>query len=994
LLSVGGGVILNHAAPCRFALDAVVPVPSLSGDRLHLAAPWICRTLETAMPLDSERSRTLVHAADDGPPSQPDPTTKKEAIGESAPPGEAGPALPAAQEVPGTLIGPYRLVEVIGEGGMGAVYRAEQLEPVHRAVALKVIKPGMDSAEVIARFEAERQALALMDHAHIAHVLDAGTTASGRPYFAMELVEGVPITHYCDEMYLTLRERLELFLLVCRAVQHAHQKGIIHRDLKPSNILVTVQDGKPVPKVIDFGIAKALHQRLTDRTLHTGFGMIMGTLEYMAPEQTDLTRLDIDTRADIYSLGALLYELLTGGSPLDRERLGVAGLIEVLRRIREEEPPSPSVRIGQRPEMLATLAAARRTEPRRLARLLRGELDWIVMKALEKDRSRRYETANGLARDVERYLADEPVAAGPPSAAYQLRKFARKHRRALVTAGAFALLLIVGAAVSGWLAVAAVRERDRAVDAEQRALDMAKVARTEADTAKAINDFLQKDLLSQANLDRNPVPDLKLRTVLDRAAKRIEGRFDQQPLVEADIRHTIGQALKSVGDNAEARRHLERSYELLRRELGDEHDTTCMVMNNLASVYAHEGRFAPAERLFMHVLEANKRRLGPEHRDTLAVMNNLTVLYLTQGNLAAAEHVVRELLEIVRRVEGPDHPHTIVTMNNLAGLYREQGKDGLAEPLLAEALDVMRRTKDSMDVVTLATMHNLAACRQMQGKFAQAEPLALECLEGSRRLLGRDHPATLLTMSVLGAIYANLGKYAQAEPLLLEAWETGKRKQGPDHPDTMIALHNAAMFYRLQNQFSKAESMFVPLVEASRRVLGANHPLTLMRQSHLASAYDVQGKYTEAEPLLVQILEARRRVPGPDRTWLAGALAEFSLNRLRQKKYAEAEPLLRESLTIREAAQPDEWTTFDTQSMLGGSLLGQQKHAAAEPLLRAGYEGLQQREARIPPPSKSCLNDALARLVQLAEATGQQEQAEAWRKKLDALTPPKPATKP
>ena len=341
---------------------------------------------------------------------------------------------PPVERAPGTVIGPYKLLEQIGEGGMGTVWMAQQTEPVKRLVAVKLIKAGMDSKQVIARFEAERQALALMDHPNIARVLDAGTTGAGRPYFVMDLVKGVPITRYCDEHHLTPRQRLELFIPVCQAVQHAHQKGIIHRDLKPSNVLVALYDGKPVPKVIDFGVAKAAGQPLTDKTLVTGFGAIVGTLEYMSPEQAEINQLDIDTRSDIYSLGVLLYELLAGSPPFSRKELEKAGMLEMLRVIREQEPSKPSTKLSTA-EGLPTLAANRGTEPAKLTKLVRGELDWIVMKALEKDRNRRYETANGFAMDVQRYLADEPVQACPPSAGYRLRKFVRRNKGPVLAAG-------------------------------------------------------------------------------------------------------------------------------------------------------------------------------------------------------------------------------------------------------------------------------------------------------------------------------------------------------------------------------------------------------------------------------------------------------------------------------------------------------------------------------------------------------------------------------
>ena len=404
--------------------------------------------------------------------------------------------MPSIVERPGATIGPYRLMEQIGEGGFGLVFVAEQQYPVRRKVALKVIKPGMDTREVIARFEAERQALALMDHPNIARVLDAGATPSGRPYFVMELVKGVPITDYCDQAQLTPRERLGLFIPVCQAVQHAHQKGIIHRDLKPSNVLVTLHDGTPVPKVIDFGVAKAIGQQLTDKTIYTRFAQMIGTPLYMSPEQAEMSGLDIDTRSDIYSLGVLLYELLTGTTPFDRQRFGKAAFDEIRRIIREEEPPRPSTRLTSLGETLTSVSAKRKMELKKLSALIKGDIDWIVMKALEKDRSRRYETASGFAADVRRYLGEEPVEARPPSAWYRFRKLARRNKLALTTAGLVAGALVLGTAVATWQSVRATREAGRATDAEARALaerDEKERARAEAVAArKKAEDFAER----------------------------------------------------------------------------------------------------------------------------------------------------------------------------------------------------------------------------------------------------------------------------------------------------------------------------------------------------------------------------------------------------------------------------------------------------------------------------------------------------------------------
>jgi serine/threonine protein kinase len=547
----------------------------------------------------------------------------------------AGPGAPPTVDVPpiaegpGTVIGPYKLLESIGEGGMGVVYMAEQVRPVRRKVALKIIKPGMDTRQVIARFEAERQALALMDHPNIARVLDAGATESGRPYFVMELVRGVPITDYCDRSKLPVPERLNLFVQVCQAVQHAHQRGIIHRDLKPSNVLVTLHDGVPVPKVIDFGIAKATGQQLTEKTLFTGFAQFIGTPLYMSPEQAEMSGLDVDTRSDIYSLGVVLYELLTGTTPFDQDTFRTAAFDEIRRIIREQEPRRPSTRLTTLGETLATVSANRQTDPRHLNRILRGELDWIVMKCLEKDRTRRYETASGLAADLMRHLADQPVEAGPPSGWYRFAKFARRNRAGLMTAALVVAALAAGTAVSTWQAVRATR-------AEWKTAAALTEAQRRTTESQAVVDFLIKDLIAAASPGQNQGPKTPVEEVLARADASVEGRFAQQPLVEAAIRHALGRSYLELERHDKAEQHLNRAIALRRTHLGPDHPDT------LASLFAltqmlHVRDFWDPERqkeaaaLCRQVADARRRVLGPDHPDTVYSLEHLAFILRVAG---------------------------------------------------------------------------------------------------------------------------------------------------------------------------------------------------------------------------------------------------------------------------------------------------------------------------------------------------------------------------
>ena len=841
----------------------------------------------------------------------------------------AAPAPTGVQSDRGTTehksIGRYQLLKKLGEGGMGQVWLAEQTTPVRRQVALKLIKVGMYDDSVLQRFQSERQSLAIMNHPSIAKVFDAGTTPDGQPYFVMEYVPGSPITEYCDKKRLKIDERLELFIEMCEAVQHAHQKAIIHRDLKPANILVVEVDGKPMPRIIDFGLAKATTPQAAGDAIFTQVGGWVGTPGYMSPEQTDPSVEDIDTRTDVYSLGVILYVLLTGFLPFDPKQWHKQPLYEVLRQLREDDPPSPSAKLSSEKESSSAAAEVRGAEPKQLAKLLHGDLDWITMKALEKDRARRYGSPSELAADIKRYLHDQPIIARPSSAGYRLQKYVRRHRIAVAASSGF-LILLFGFAVAQFLQLRRItRERDRANRITAFMTNMFKVS----DPSEARGNSITA------------------REILDKASNDISIGLVKDPEVQADLMYTMAGTYKGLGLYPIAQSLLEKAVDIQSRVLGTKDPKTLRSQSELASTFQMEGHFPEAEKLQRETLEIQQRVLGPEYPDTLETMNGLAKTLGEEGRYPEAEKLQRETLDTRRRVLGPESAETLSTVNGLARTLEDEGRYPEAEKLERDELEIHRRVHGSDHPYTLRSMRNLASALYYGGHYVEAEKMYREILDIERRVLGPEHPDTIGTMDNLGIALDDEHRYAEAEKLQVQSLELCRRVRGPEHPDTLAAMNNLAITLNDETRHSEAEKIYREALDVERRVLGPAHPDTLGTMNNLANTLQTEGHYAEAEQLERETLDNRRKVLGPEHPRTLSATNNLANTLRLEGQYTEAEKLSRETLEAqRRVLGPDQSGIEETILTLARTLSVEGEFAQAEKLFREAVEIASKQEGQ------------------------------------------------
>jgi non-specific serine/threonine protein kinase/serine/threonine-protein kinase len=759
---------------------------------------------------------------------------------------------------PPTSIGTYRIIQLVGEGGMGEVYEAEQEHPVRRRVALKLIKWGMDTREVVARFDTERQALALMDHPNIAKVFEAGATDEGRPYFAMEYVRGIPITEYCDANRLSTSDRLEIFVLVCDAVQHAHRRGVIHRDIKPSNILVTVHDGRPVPKIIDFGVAKATSQRLTERTVFTELGQWIGTPEYMSPEQAEMTGLDVDTRTDVYSLGVVLYELLAGVQPFEADTLRSAGFDEMRRRIREEDPPRPSTRVSSLGHDSEIAARRRRTDPSTLVRELKGDLDWIVMKALEKDRTRRYGSPADLAADINRHLANLPVEASPPSTTYRLGKFIRRNRIAVAAAAAIVATLVVGIAGTTIGLVQARRE-----------------ARTAHQVARFMEGIFADLDPSESGGTQSP------EMILDRGVAKIEQELVDQPLVQARLMTTMGFVYLNLGRFDQARSLMERGLELRSQNLDADHPDMATSFTALGWFHYRTGDFRRSEEFHQRALEIRERSHGPLDSRVAQDARHLARVHWAQNRFETAESYYRRSLEILDRGQTEEALELASTLHWYAIFLIDRGEVLEALDHLDRALAIRQETMGPNHPYVAWTLTESGRAHNYLGNYRTSEAEFRRSLEILESAFGPDAWGVAFPVSGLGEVLRSVGRLRESLEMFERALEIRRGLHGSTHIELLWSMPGYGWTQLALGNLEEAVQTFRQTIDISRTLFPDGHHIESSPEMGLGLALYEKGQHDDAVEHVERALEITERSFPPGNLWLAWRLTEYGAFRLK-----------------------------------------------------------------------------------------------------------------